>query len=120
MPQRVSVVRNVSWESEDTRGLSKSQKDDFRGKCELIYPAFINFLKLKRKEDDQSHDVIRRKLYDVLHFRHTDADIFIDRVLNAVAARAYDEKVVSGYTSKDIYYKIIIVAHKESVAAKKI
>lgn len=113
-------MRNLEWESFDTRKMSGSEKEDFIGKCEIIYPSFVAFLKQKRVEGDESHDVERRSLYDAVVFRLTDNEVFVKKVLLAVARHAFEQKLMAGFTKVEQYFDILSAAHSESSRVRKI
>lgn len=114
MLKRKSIVRNIVWESEDTRDYNKTMKADFIGKCQILYPAFKNFLLNKRKEGDESNDEIRRSLYDKIIFRKNDNLEFIEAVLNTVAKKAFEANVLPGLSSFEQYFAILAQAYKEA------
>lgn len=118
MIKRSSVVFDTYWESDDTR-VPKNEQQDFYGKCSLLYPAFVAFLKKKRARGDSSHDSVRRSLYDVVLFRDEDSESFKKRVFAAVTKRAHHEKVVPGMTSVSQYRIILDNAYAEAARAKK-
>lgn len=113
-------MRDVEWESSETRQMTKTEKEDFIGKCEIIYPTFVTFLKKKRAESDESHDVDRRALYDAVVFRATDNEFFAKKVLSAVARHAFEQKLMVGFTKVEQYFDILAAAHREACRARKI
>lgn len=119
MHKRSSIVTDQSWLSDNTRTWGNSEKRDFINKCTLLYPAFIDFLHNSRQRGDESHDVVRRRLYDFIRFRKTDSAEFIDRVLSAVAHRAFDEKIMTAFTTIDQYLHLLKTAYDESRDASK-
>lgn len=118
MLKRISVVRNIEWKCEDSRKLSKTEREDFLGKCQILFPAFVDFLKERRADDDESHDVLRRRLYDAINFRVTDSENFVKNVLGAVARRAFIQKIMPGLGEFEQYFDILSAAYKEARRAK--